>query len=210
MDAVLDLAEQDSSQEKRQEIDSTRSALTDKLEALEEKVMGTVQSAQETVEDSVQIAKDAVATVKRTFDIKHQVEQRPWVMVGGCFVGGVALGCLFQSVWGPSRQTSKRQATNETPLSRFLPSPADLRGNGSFAAVVPPLAPVAPSRPGLLDSFREEIDKVKGIGIGYVMGLIRDSLKESVPQLASNIDDVMKSVTAKLGGVEPVAKHRET
>jgi hypothetical protein len=54
-------------------------------------------------------------------------------------------------------------------------------------------------RPGFFDRFQEEIDKVKGIAIGYVMGLARDSIKHAVPQLASQIDEVMNSVTTKLG-----------
>lgn len=94
MDAEHDLAEQETD-EMRQEIDCTRSAMADKLEALEDQVMGTVQSAQETVEGSIQMAKDTVATVKRNFDIKYQVEQHPWIMVGGCFIAGLALGGLF-------------------------------------------------------------------------------------------------------------------
>src|SRR4029077_13252856 len=94
MDAVHELAEQDTD-EMRQEIDCTRSAMADKLEALEDRVMGTVQSAQETVQDSIQMAKDTVATVKRSFDVKYQVEQHPWAMVGGCFFVGLALGGLF-------------------------------------------------------------------------------------------------------------------
>jgi hypothetical protein len=48
MDAGHDLAEQ-GTDEMRQEIDCTRAAMADKLEALEDRVMGTVQSAQETV-----------------------------------------------------------------------------------------------------------------------------------------------------------------
>jgi hypothetical protein len=76
MDAVHDLAKQDTD-EMRQEIDCTRSAMADKMEALEDRVMGTVQTAQETVEDSIQIAKDTVATVKRNFDVKYQIEQHP-------------------------------------------------------------------------------------------------------------------------------------
>jgi len=38
------------------------------------------------------------------------------------------------------------------------------------------------------------------MAIGYVMGLARDSINHAVPELASQIDDVMNSVTTKLGG----------
>jgi ElaB/YqjD/DUF883 family membrane-anchored ribosome-binding protein len=202
MDAVHDLAEQESD-EMRQEIDCTRSALADKVEALEHRVMGTVQSAQETVEDSIQLAKDTVATVKRTFDIKHHVERYPWPMVGGGFLAGLALGRLFQWLSPRPRPTPARAPGNETPLSASPPLPAEYRGNGNFAAAaaVPRVLAAPPSRPGVFDRFHEEIDKVKGIAIGYVMGLVRDSIKGTLPQMASQIDDVMTSLTTKLGGL---------
>jgi ElaB/YqjD/DUF883 family membrane-anchored ribosome-binding protein len=204
MDAVQELVEQ-SSEEMREEIDCTRSDLAEKLEALEDSVMGTVQSAQETVEDSIQIAKDTVATVKRTFDIKNHVEQHPWVMVGGCFVAGLAVGALVQGMYRQPRQTPDRPAEKEI---RFSANPARLRkqrGSDSFAAAarllrdqLPP-----PSAPGVFALFHDEIAKVKEMAIGYVMGLARDALKESAPHLAAKIDDVMNSATTKLGG-EPV------
>jgi len=179
MDAVQNLPEQDSA-EIREEIDCTRSAMADKLEALEDRMMNTVQSAQETVADSIQSAKDTVASVKRTFDLKHQVEQRPWTMVGSCFLAGLAVGGLIPM--------ARPRPVTPVPTSRFQ---AEL-----------------PSRPGILDPFQEEIDKVKGIAIGYVMGLVRDSIKDSVPQLEPKIDELMNGLTTKLGG-EPVPPGRK-
>jgi ElaB/YqjD/DUF883 family membrane-anchored ribosome-binding protein len=207
MDAVHELVEQ-SSDEMREEIDCTRSGLADKLEALEDRVMGTVQSAQETVEDSIQMAKDTVATVKRTFDIKHHVEQYPWPMVGGCVLAGLALGALFQRVWRPSRQTPDRLTGKETPFSASPAPAADLRSNANFAgaASLPQNQAPPTSRPGLFDLFHDEIAKVKGMAIGYVIGLARDAIKDAVPQWASQIEGVMNSVTTKLGG-EPAQPH---
>lgn len=213
MDTGLELAQQNSG-DMRQEIDSTRSAMADKLEALEDRVMDTVHSAQETVKESIQIAKEtvgetvetvktsvreSVATVKRTFDIKHQVEQHPWVMVGGCFCVGLALGGLFLGARRGSRQLSNRPAGNGTPLAGSPRS--EQRGNDSFDNVAPPpqSQSMSANRPGFFDQFHEEIDQVKGIAIGFVMGLTRDSIKDAVPQLASQIDDVMNSITTKLG-----------
>ena len=204
MDAVHDLAEQNTA-EMRQDIDSTRSDMADKLEALEDKVMNSVHSAQETVQDSIQMARDTVATVKRTFDINHQVDQHPWFMVGGSFLAGLALGSLLPKGRRASRQTPDRPAIHGTPGSGSPAFPAEPRGNGSVATAAPSPQPQSapPSRPGVFDRFQEEIDQVKGMAIGYVMGLVRDSIKDSVPHLASRIDDVMNSVTTKLGG-EPV------
>lgn len=183
MDAVQDLAEPDSA-EMRQEIDSTRSAMADKLEALEDKVMGTVQSAKDTVDDSIQSAKDTVASVKRTFNIKHQIEERPWMMVGGCFLAGLAVGCL---------------------IPRGRPRSARTVADGAFAAAAstPRLQAEPLSRPSIFAPFQAEINLAKEMAIGYVMGLARDSIKDTVPQLASKIDELMNGITTKLGG-EPV------
>jgi ElaB/YqjD/DUF883 family membrane-anchored ribosome-binding protein len=194
MDAVHELAEQ-SSDEMRSEIDCTRSDLADKLEALEERVMGTVQSAQEMVEDSIQMGKDTVAAVKHTFDIKHHVEQHPWAMVGGSALAGLALGMLLQKA---------RRGPGQAPdrLTASPPSPARQRGNGrsGTAAPLPEHQSPPPGRPGLLDLFHDEIAKVQRMAIGHVMGLARDAIKDSMPHLAAQIDDVMNSVTTKLGG----------
>jgi len=205
MDAVHELAEQ-TSDEMREEIDCTRSDLADKLEALEDRVMGTVQRAQETVEDSIQIAKDTVATVKRNFDIKYQVEQHPWVMVGGCFLAGLALGAFLQRVRRRSRQTpltlpSPLEGEGRVRRPGSPPLPAEQRRRGILDNAFPPprFQSMSADRPGFFGQFHEEIAKVKGMAIGYVMGLARDSIKDAVPQLASQINEVMNSVTTKLG-----------
>jgi ElaB/YqjD/DUF883 family membrane-anchored ribosome-binding protein len=169
------------SAELRHEIDSTRSAMANKLEALENRVIGTVQSAQETVHDSIQSAKDTVASVKRTFDIEHQVEQRPWAIVGGCFLAGVVVGYLIPN-----------------GAHRFSP-PAEAGRNG-FAPPTPQRQPEGPARASIFEPFQGEIDKAKGIAIGYVMGLVRDAIKESVPQFAPKINDLVNGLTTKLGG----------
>ncbi len=199
MEAVHELAEQ-TSDEMREEIDCTRSDLAEKLEALEDRVMGTVQSAQETVEDSIQIAKDTVATVKRNFDIKYQVERHPWAMVGGCFLAGLALGGLFLRVRRRSGQAPNRLAGNEIPRAGSPCLFTEQRGNGSFATgAMPQYQSPPPSRPGLFDLFNDEITQVKGMAIGYIMGLARDAIKDAVPQCAAQIDEVMNSVATKLG-----------
>ena len=200
MDAGHDLAEQDID-DMRQEIDCTRSAMADKLEALEDRVIGTVQSTQETVEESIQMAKDTVATVKRNFDIKYQVKQHPWAMVGGCFVAGLALGALFPRVRRHSRQAPDRLAGNGAPLAGSANLVTEQRSNGIIDNAAPPprLHSMSADRPGFFGQFQEEIDQVKGMAIGFAMGLARDSIKNAVPQLASQIDDVMNSVTIKLG-----------
>src|SRR5262249_54043362 len=80
----------------RQDIEQTRSALTEKLETLEEEVMGTVRNAKETVEETIEnvaeTVQETVETVQRTFDLEYQMQQRPWVLIGGSVGAGAAVG----------------------------------------------------------------------------------------------------------------------
>src|SRR5262245_5136733 len=82
----------------RQQIDETRSSLTEKLETLEGQVRGTVREAKASVEDTIESVKasvqHSVASVKRTFDVRYQTERHPWAMVGGSVVAGFVIGSL--------------------------------------------------------------------------------------------------------------------
>ena len=192
MDAITKLAEQ-RSDEMREEIDSTRSDLAEKLETLEGRVMGNVESAQETVEESIQIAKETVATVKATFDIKQHIAEHPWAIVGGCILAGLALSGLLRR--GKKEEPREERRLNgeerEAIIESLAPRPT-------------PLAP--PPLPGLLDLFHDEIAAVKVMAIGYVMGLARDAIIDAVPKMAPQLEGLMNNITTKLGGMPEGSK----
>jgi hypothetical protein len=123
-------------------------------------------------------------------------------MVGGSVVIELALSSLFLRSRRRFRRAPARLAENEAPRAERLHFPAEQHSNGSIDGAASPSRThlTSPNGAGFLGGrFQEEIDKVKGMAIGYVMGLARDSIKEAVPQLASQIDEVMNSVTTKLG-----------
>lgn len=64
----------------------------------------------ETVKDT---AGDTVAMVKCTFDLHYQVEQHPWLIVGGATVVGYLLG---------SREGSSTPAALSTTDTRLSPA----------------------------------------------------------------------------------------
>ncbi len=198
METVQDLAEKQPD-EIRSEIDDTRSALTEKLEALESSVVGTVQSARDNVEETIASVKesvqDTVSSVKETFDVPLQMQRRPWMFVGGSFAAGIVVGLM-------SRRTAVAAATPASRLTAMTPAPPPAplmapSGNGLYAE--------APSRPAFLDRFHKEIEQVKGLAIGVLVGIARDAAKQNLPQLAPQIDEFMNNVTTKLGG-EPVKR----
>ena len=110
----------------RQQMTETRTALSDKLEMLErqvantvsgastavtetvESVKGMVQETVQTVGDSVQ---ESVVAVKDTFDLKRQVEKRPWTMVGAATAIGFFSNCLLNG---------RRRGQVSTPMATGL------------------------------------------------------------------------------------------
>ncbi len=198
-----DLAQQDP-ETIRHRIDETRSSITEKLEALEEQVAGTVQNARESVEETIQTARQTVESaketveetienvkssvqqtvesVKRTFDLKHQVEQHPWPMMGVSFLAGVAGGVLYENLRG-TREVRPHQAS-------------ELRSEPGRQA-----AAAEPAGGGWRELFREEINKAQGIAVGYLAALARDWAKMNFPELAPQIHEFMDGLTEKLGAV---------
>jgi len=206
---IRELAEQDP-EIIRQQIDETRSALTTKLEALEEQVVGTVRNAKDSVQETIDTVKDTVqetvsavketvqdtvSTVKETFDVRLQVQRHPWPMVGGSLVLGIVAGALLGNAQKRRRFPVERMASRGQPLVEPAREPPAPTGNGRAAE---------PHEPGIMDRFREEIDQVKGMAIGLAMGLVRDVIKENLPQVNEQVGEMMDRVTTKLGG-KPVS-----
>lgn len=88
----------------RQDIEDVRSAMTEKLGILENRVQETVDG------------------VKHTFDLHYQVKQRPWLIFGGSLLVGYLLG--------PRGGGSSATADTRESSSRAQPHPgmiADVR-----------------------------------------------------------------------------------
>lgn len=180
----------------RHEIEETRSALTEKLETLENEVFGTVREAKEAVSSTVENVKEkvqeTVQTVKETFDLRRQVCRHPWAAFGG----SIAAGYLIGKVLAPER----------TSINRRRPESSSAIGYDALRNV-PAEEPAPPPKQGagligkLLEQFEPELQKVKGITIGVTMGLLRDAIKQRVPGgMSAEFDDLANNVTSKLGG----------
>ena len=192
----------------KQQMGQTRAALTDKLENLETKVLGTVHTTTDAVGKTVEevgttvreTARDVRATMHETLasvrdalNVSRQIQHHPWVMVGGSvvagYVGGVMLdnlerGHLPSLPAGPEqllpRQAEVRERIEATPPTR--------RNGSSFLKA-------------LVDSFAPELDKLKAAALGMAFGVLRDKVSESVPpQMRENFTDLVDRVTVKLGG----------
>jgi ElaB/YqjD/DUF883 family membrane-anchored ribosome-binding protein len=200
----------------------TREGLTQKLEQLEQQVVETVQNTTSAVSDTVESVKEVVEgtvesvqnaveetteAVKKTFDLRLQVENHPWLMLGGSVAVGFVAGRLLEGLMPPARAT----------VRDALPPPSSggVQTDGGRAywysdetaprrEATPP-AKSASSENGWFDAltrqFAPQIDQLKSVAIGTVVGLVRDMVKQSLPQeLGGRLSEMLDDVTKKAGG----------
>jgi len=210
------------------QMDVTRESLTDKLETLENKVTNTVAEAQaavadtveavrdtveavkdtvassvETVKDSVQSSMDSVKdtvsssvdSVKDALDVYGQVDRHPWAMVGGSVVVGFLGGWLLT----PAR----RRETIPTAWSAPPPQQVSALTHQVYREEKP--APVEKQGPSWMSQLSQavapELDKLKGMAIGTLAGVVRDMVTEiAPPSYQPQVKEMMDDLTVKMGG----------
>jgi len=190
-----------------QQMEETRASLADKLETLEQQVVETVRGATCAVTETVETVKEAVQetvstvqdSVSNAFDLNHHVESHPWAM----FAGSVAVGFIAGKMLPSSNGSSTFYSNDGQPITmtrkaqRFMP---ESEGDGERKPYSP-RSREEKSWFGLGDTFQSEINKLKGLAVGTMLGLVRDFVSQSAPeQLRPRLQEVMDSITTKLGG----------
>jgi ElaB/YqjD/DUF883 family membrane-anchored ribosome-binding protein len=94
----------------RHEVDETRSHLMEKVELIEHMVVDMVEGATGSVADTIGSMKESVAhtvdavqeavqetvtSVKHALDVRYQVRQHPWFMLGTALLVGFGFGRLL-------------------------------------------------------------------------------------------------------------------
>jgi len=228
-------------------MDETRKDLTDKLEKLEEKVTQTVSSVADLVEkvpetvesvketiqetvstvtgsvhDTVEAVKggveSTVESVKSFFDIPHQVDRHPWLMLGGSVLLGYLGGRLLtprshhaeEAAWTGSGLSSPAvpgyTAPPYTPSRESAPSYQSAPAYESARAPEPPQPSAAPASGGgwlsrLTEHFGGEMKQLKGLAIGTLLGVARDMVTQWVPEnLKHDVKEIVNNFTSDLGG----------
>jgi len=210
----------------RDTLEETRSAVEGIVENVKETVDETVGAVKETVEgarstvdslvENVKGTVDDTATmVKKSFDLHYQVEQRPWLMVGGSVLVGYFLGSWMYS--GPlyQRGYSDREYSSDDNLLYTAPisdgaSFDDLEESGDTQKNRDASKKYrtsmksdshAKSRPwsNFLEPFQEEWDALKGVALGTLMGTLRTMVRQNMPTIAPKLEQAINSASAKLG-----------
>jgi len=178
------------------EMEEKRASLAEKLDTLENHVLGTVQEATAAVSHTVEDVKSVVDTVtenvkdtvesvtesvKHSLDISDHVRHHPW----GMFCGAVAVGFVGGRMLAPAR-------SEQEPAPQAPPAPAP----------TPPPAPRrAAQREEAQTGMDELLQRVKGLALGALMKVVRDVVAEALPEtMKADVMNVVDDFTTKLGG----------
>jgi len=186
----------------RQQMFDTRSALTDKLEALEEQVAAKVKDTTDSVVETVETVKDAVhdtvqtvsntvdrtvESVKETFDLSRHFEEHPYMMLGGAVLAGFIGGRLLERLTPPP-----------VPLG-YLPDPKLAVSQRDHQT--PPPRPETGRNSEMVEALRPAMSKLKELAIGVTASLIGEMVTKSIPEgLHHDVGEVMDDITRALGG----------
>lgn len=205
-------------------LEETKSAVEDIVENVKgtvEETVGSVKDtfdgAKSTVEDIVENVKgtmdDTVTTVKRAFDLSYQVDQHPWLMVGGAVLLGSFLGNLSRHEPRTNGYTYGGIDEDESLYAKALY--ADAEEESDIESPVRPMSARTSRRSEWwtgLGQFQEEFDMIKGAIIGTVMGTVREMIRQNMPSVAPTLEKVINSASHKMGAepVEPSAGQQNT
>jgi hypothetical protein len=196
----------------KQQMSQTRAALSDKLESLENKVLGTVHettdavaqtahnigcAARETAHDVRATMHEAVSTVRDALDVGRQMQRHPWLMMGGSVFAGYVGGRVLDTLEGGHLPSLPELPSHP---ERLLPSGSELRERIETNRTTHRRSGPSFLR-SLTETFAPELDKLKRAAVGMTLGLVRDKLGEVVPpQMRENVNEMIDRVTVKLGG----------
>lgn len=152
----------------RQDIDAIRDSMTDKMEQIESKIKGTVE--------------DTTSSIKRVVDVRYQVGERPWAAFGLSVLAGYALGSL-----GGSSEPSRPLPPQHGQTFRYYPAEPREQPNEADRRAQYAANARSPEQPGLFDQlteqFSDEISMLKTAAVTTLMGVLRDTIQQSMPSL---------------------------
>jgi len=151
-----------------------------------EGVKETFSGAAETVKETFQ---NAAEGVREAFDLPKQVDRHPWLMMGGAVAVGFAAGKLLD--YAPEAMEAVQGAAQSSG-----------RLAESFGATAGAAASAAGGWMAALEkAFGPEINKVKELALGALVGVARDlAVQAAPPTMAKQVGEIFDSFTSKLGG----------
>jgi len=222
----------------RDQMQDTRTALAEKLEALEQQVAKTVENTTRPVIETVQTVTEAtketvgsvkdtvsqiaetvsesvestVSTVKDTFDLSRHVDQHPWAMMFGSAAVGFIVGRMLPSA------PASREWSGDSMTSRMAASPInprrEPRGHDGHNGHKKQKAVEEKSWvSSFLENYKKEIGALEELGVAAVAGVIRDLVTQNLQgEIGSRLGEWVNGLTEKLGAkplAEPILAKEE-
>jgi len=193
-------------------VTDTVASVTENIESVKDSIQETVSSVTDTVQNTVQSVTSSVGetveTVKesvgRFFDVPRHVRHRPWLMFGGSVLVGFLGGRM---ILPRSRGESTTQAPTYTPSSFAGPAPTytpppEPRREARRPEPREESEPRGESLLGrLAGKFAPQLNHLKGLAIGTLLGTLRDVATKAVPEtLRRDVTDTINGFTSDLGG----------
>jgi len=206
----------------RHQMEEKRLSLADKLDALENQVIGTVQETTQEVTNIVREVKEGVtdvvhdvkssfdsvtegvqetvASVKETLDFREHIRQHPWLSLGGAVAAGFAGAYLLR----PSSRTERTWSAPPYPMRAAGTMPSSL---SDLAAPQP--EPAKQQEESTTDHVlsvlgetgTKALTKVKELAIGSLMGVLGQVVVNALPAtFKSEASNLLNDLTTKLGG----------
>jgi hypothetical protein len=179
-----------STEEVRQQITRTRSSLVQKIDSLEKQVKTTIDGSAESFKEKVE---QVAQSVKETFDLRRQLEQRPWAILGGSLVVGYLAGSVVLRGSGIRSTTDRAAAADGDVASNLEPPPAEME---LPATDQPSLArssdrtEARDSAPTFLEELTQqlapELNELKALAIRVAAELLREVIKQMVESARSS------------------------
>jgi len=184
-------------------VQSATASVTGTVDSVTNAVQGTVESVRQSMEGTVDSVRDA-------FDVPHQMERHPWLLMGGAVALGYAGGMMLSSgdiraVRGARRINSPpfipmQEAANHEALGAHREGRSTLVATDSTSK-----DPVCGTAKGWLsqlsERFAPEISHLESLALGVMFGCVRDMAAASVPDaLRKQVTEVIDDITQKVGG----------
>ena len=187
----------------RDQMTETRTALTDKIDKLQEQVLGTVEgttrtvtetveAVQEAVQDTVGTVKesvqDTVDTVKSAFDLSEQMNKHPWLMMGGAvavgYLGGrLLLGHDYTALPPPSDGSAPRRPPSRTEAATAAVSSAASATAGWLEELAAPL-----------------LKQAEQMALGVLTGVAADLVQNSAPEgMRGQLNEMVEKFASSVG-----------
>lgn len=106
----------------RQQMEQTRSDLTEKFAELESQVAETIQSTGTAIDSTMSSIRGAVVNVRESLSLRKQIQQHPWYALGGSLAVGMLAEALMTKSTRPPKATNVR-LLNPLPQSLQVPPP---------------------------------------------------------------------------------------